>query len=222
MNRRSHESQPPVLHQPAVQSLTNDPSPSIAPSEVQRPIVRIRQIGDVSLTALAVEEVLQQYVLYYDNCRWRTLLTDSFFAVYHPSFPVIADQDEFLKSWDRNEFLLWSVVAIASKSMDAYTHVHSLLQPHVRRMASDIYSLDSDPLRNVLALLLLCWWPFVYAATKDDPSWAYCALAGHIALKHGFHRPGRNSDYVYDSTLDAQNMQLYHRAWAGCCIVNQS
>jgi hypothetical protein len=113
-------------------------------------------------------------------------------------------------------------LAIASKSMDAYTHFHALLQPHVRRLASDIYSLDNDPLRNVQALLLLCWWPFTFAATKDDPSWAYCALAVHIALKHGFHRPGRHSDFVYNSTLDAHQMQMYDRVWAGCGIIDQS
>lgn len=106
--------------------------------------------------------------------------------------------------------------------MDTYSHYHSLLQPHVRLMASDIYSLDNDPLRNVQALLLLCWWPFDYMASKDDPSWTYCALAGHTALKHGFHRPEHHSDYVYNGTLDILHTKMYQRAWAGCGVVNQS
>lgn len=150
------------------------------------------------------------------------LLINSFFTVYHPSFPVAPDQDEFLSAWDRNNFLLWTIIAIASKSMNNHSHYHPLLQPHIRQMASDIYSLDHDPLPNVQALLLLCWWPFLYGSSKDDPSWTYCVLAGNTALKHGFHRPEHYSDFVYGGISDVHRTQMYHRVMAGCGIVNQS
>jgi len=86
-----------------------------------------------------------------------------------------------MNTWDQNKFLLWTIVAIASKSMDAYIHLHTHLQPHVRRLASDIYSPDNDPLPNVQALLLLAGGHFFTLRPK-------MILLGHIVRLPGILR----------------------------------
>lgn len=57
--RISTDTSPPDLP-PIPQSVSPDPSPSVAFSETQRHNIQLRQIGDVCLTTAALEEILHQ------------------------------------------------------------------------------------------------------------------------------------------------------------------
>jgi len=60
LDRRSHQVQSPIPHPPILQTMPADPSPPVAPGELQRPTVQLQQIGDITLTAVTIEEILQQ------------------------------------------------------------------------------------------------------------------------------------------------------------------
>lgn len=145
----------------------------------------------------------------------------SFFEVYHPRLPILADSSELMQGSGPCDLLLWTILSVASTSLAQYSTYRQILQPHVQRMASEIYSLHDQPLQSVQALVLLCWWPFSSGATRDDPVWTYSGLAVQLALQHGFHRPEHRKDFIYAAINDEIHKIMLQRAWVGCILVNQ-
>lgn len=134
---------------------------------------------------------------------------------------MLPETSIFQRGYDRCPLLFWVLIAVASKSLESYSHYHSALEPHIQRLATDIFSAADHPLGTVQALLILCWWPFSFHAQRNDPSWTYCGLAVHTALRFGLHRPHHFSDFVYNDSLDTPGIAAFTRAWVGCFIVNQ-
>lgn len=145
----------------------------------------------------------------------------SYFSAFHDELPILPDTATFVRGYNRCPLLFWVVVAIASKGMNGYMHLHPKLEQPIRVLATSLDSPVDHPLGTVQALLLLCWWPFSFQATRNDPSWTYCGLAVHIALRFGLHRPRHFSDFVYRDNLDDVGGQAFTKAWVGCFIINQ-
>lgn len=144
-----------------------------------------------------------------------------FYTCYHPFFPILPDQNEFLAEYDSNRLLLWTVLAIASKGRDDVPNVYASLVEPVRRLAGDIYAPQSRSLKTMQALLLLCVWPFPFQQTINDPSAMYCSLATHIGYHLGLHRPMHRSDYEETATAGSVSSTIELKTWYGCFIVNQ-
>lgn len=143
-----------------------------------------------------------------------------FFATYHPYFPILPEQHEFLAEYDSNRLLLWTVLAIASKGREDMPNVYTSLVEPVRRLASGIYAPQSRSLKTMQALLLLCVWPFPFQQTINDPSTMYCSLATTIGYQLGLHRPLHRSDFDENAMGPGISNISERSTWYGCFIVN--
>jgi hypothetical protein len=129
----------------------------------------------------------------------------------------LPELDNFLLEYDQNRLLLWTMLAIMSKSQpETYS---SLVDP-VRRLAADLYEPQSRSLKTMQALLLLCAWPFPYQRTQNDPSPMYCSLATNIGYQLGLHRPWCKADFEEDTQEGGTATAVERKTWYGCFIVN--
>ncbi|KAE9376216.1 hypothetical protein N431DRAFT_454779 [Stipitochalara longipes BDJ] len=163
-----------------------------------------QRIDEVELQPVAIAELLQRY-----------------YTEYHPIFPIIPDLASFARQYSTCELLFWTIIAISSRYSEQYANLYLQLKIPLQRLATDISKFANEPLSVVQALLLICWWPFPFAATKEDPSWIYCGLATHLALQHGMHRPHNISDFCYQKTMEKDELVSWRRTWLGCFITNQ-
>ncbi|PMD45865.1 hypothetical protein L207DRAFT_562926 [Hyaloscypha variabilis F] len=163
-----------------------------------------QSIDEIELQPAAISELLQRY--------W---------AEYHPIFPILPDLASFATQYNSCELLFWTIVAISSRYSAQYAHLYLQLKIPLQRLATDISKVSNEPLSVVQALLLICWWPYPFAATKEEPSWTYCGLATHFALQHGMHRPHNISDFHYQKTMKQDELILWRKTWLGCFITNQ-
>lgn len=155
------------------------------------------------------------------NCIQWSDVSSSYFTNYHPNFPILPDMELFVLEYDSNRLLLWTVLAIASKSsVDCPALFPSLVDP-VRKMAADIYAPQSRSFRTMQALLLLCTWPFPFQQTHNDPSPMYGSLATNIGYSLGLHRPLHKADFEERTAGLATSNAVERKTWYGCFIVNQ-
>ncbi|CAI6097459.1 unnamed protein product [Clonostachys chloroleuca] len=162
------------------------------------------RIGEIEVSPAAIAEIIT-----------------AFFSFCHEDFPILPDLLYFVRGYNRCKFLFWVVIAIGSKSTENHEQLYTQLRPHIRLLVSDLDGAVEHALGTVQALLLLCWWPFPFQATRSDPSWSYSGLAVHTALRAGIHRPHHFSDFMYNDRLDDAGIQAFRKAWIGCFIVNQ-
>ncbi|CAH0058603.1 unnamed protein product, partial [Clonostachys solani] len=163
-----------------------------------------QRIGEIEVSPAEIAEIISAY-----------------FSFCHEGFPILPDLLYFVRGYNRCKFLFWVVIAIGSKSTENHEQLYTQLRPHIRLLASDLDGAVEHALGTVQALLLLCWWPFPFQATRNDPSWSYSGLAVHLALRSGIHRPHHFSDFMYNDRLDDAGIQAFRKAWIGCFIVNQ-
>lgn len=112
-------------------------------------------------------------------------------------------------------------MAIGSKYSTSSSNIYLSLSVSVPRLAGDLNAAASQSLETTQALLLLCWWPFPFQATINDPSWTYCGLATHRALQFGIHRGQNHSDFFYHGNTDVAVSVVHQKTWLGCYITNQ-
>jgi hypothetical protein len=125
--------------------------------------------------------------------------------------------DDFILEYDHNKLLLWTILAIMSKSQpETYS---SLVDP-VRRLAADLYEPQSRSLKTMQALLLLCAWPFPFQRTHNDPSPMYCSLATNIGYQLGLHRPWCKGDFEEETQGRSTATTVEMKTWYGCFVVN--
>ena len=127
----------------------------------------------------------------------------------------------FILEYDLDRLLLWTVLAIASRSLDDQPALFSALVDPVRKMAADIYNPQSRSLRTMQALLLLCAWPAPFQQTINDPSPMYGSLALNIGHQLGLHRPLHKADFDERAVGFAASTAVECKTWFGCFIVNQ-
>jgi hypothetical protein len=144
-----------------------------------------------------------------------------YYSHYHPLFPILPDIASFAKTYDKCLLLFWTIMAIGSKRSPSSLNLYLPLSVSVPRLAADLNTTASQSLETIQALLILCWWPFPFQATINDPSWTYCGLATHRALQFGIHRGRNHSDFVYNSKIDDATSFVYQKTWLGCYITNQ-
>jgi hypothetical protein len=66
-------------------------------------------------------------------------------------------------------------------------------------------------IESIQAIVLICYWPLSTDRQLEDPSWNYCGLATHAALRLRLDRPGNNRD----------NTSLQRRkTWLACVKLN--
>jgi hypothetical protein len=144
-----------------------------------------------------------------------------FYSLYHPHFPILPDFDVFAQAYDRCPLLFWAIIAISSKYSSRFSDLYLPLSVSVPRLAANLDVAASQALETVQALLILCWWPFPFQATINDPAWTYCGIATHRALQFGIHRAQHHSDYFYDKYIDDRTVIVYQKTWLACYITNQ-
>ncbi|PYI11230.1 hypothetical protein BO78DRAFT_130118 [Aspergillus sclerotiicarbonarius CBS 121057] len=148
-------------------------------------------------------------------------LIKEFYANLHPLFPILPSLPDFIKTYDANKLLLWTVIAIASKESSEFSHIYVTLVDPVRRLAGDLYNTQSRHFETIQALLLLCIWPFPFQQTAHDPSPMYCGLATQLSYQLGLHRPNLHMHWEYGATASDARINLQRRkAWTGCFVVN--
>ncbi len=149
------------------------------------------------------------------------LIIPSYYDYYHPQLPILVDAPHFIESYASCRLLLWTVIAIASRRSPNHSHLYLKLSKPVHALAiSGNYS-DTESLPMIQALIILIWWPFPFRTTSQDPSWTYCALATHGALRIGLHRPHHYSDFFYQMKLGSEDLILVQKTWIACFITNQ-
>ncbi|PWY68993.1 hypothetical protein BO94DRAFT_590574 [Aspergillus sclerotioniger CBS 115572] len=148
-------------------------------------------------------------------------LIKEFYATLHPLFPILPSLPDFIKTYNANRLLLWTVIAVACKESAQYTHLYVTLVDPVRRLAGDLYNTQSRHFETIQALLLLCIWPFPFQQTAHDPSPMYCGLATQLSYQLGLHRPNQHMHWEYGATGSNYRVDLQRRkAWIGCFVVN--
>lgn len=100
-------------------------------------------------------------------------------------------------------------------------------------MAFDTARPENASFRSMQALLFLCHWPLPFER-RGDPSHSFIALATHMGLRMGLHRPrfanefangndvttGENDDGAGDGNGNGEMEVLRRRTWAVCFITN--
>ncbi|RAK95665.1 uncharacterized protein BO80DRAFT_251210 [Aspergillus ibericus CBS 121593] len=148
-------------------------------------------------------------------------LIKEFYANFHPLFPILPSLPDFIKAYDANTLLLWTIIAITSKESPEYSHLCVTLIDPVRSLAGDLYHTQSRNFETIQALLLLCIWPFPFQQTVHDPSPMYCSLATQLSYQLGLHRPNLHMHWEYGATAPNARVDLQRRkAWVGCFVVN--
>ena len=144
-----------------------------------------------------------------------------YYMHYQDRLPILPDLSSFAKSYVSCPFLFWTVIAVASKHSQQHSHLYSNLVKPVQSLAADINAAAGQSLATIQALLILCWWPFPFRATINDPSWTYCGLAIHKALQIGLHRPLHCSDFEYQAEHDSKDLTVRQKTWLACFVTNQ-
>lgn len=140
-----------------------------------------------------------------------------YYADYHSYFPILPEFDDFILEYDQNKLLLWTLLAITTKSQ---SETYSSLVDPVRKLAADLYEPKSRSLKTMQALLLLCAWPFPFQRTQNDPSPMYCSLATNIGYQLGLHRPWCKGDFEENTRGFVTATTVEAKTWYGCFIVN--
>ncbi|OOF98998.1 hypothetical protein ASPCADRAFT_2424 [Aspergillus carbonarius ITEM 5010] len=67
-------------------------------------------------------------------------LIKEFYATLHPHFPILPSLPDFIKAYNANRLLLWTIIAIACKESAQFAHLYVTLVDPVRRLAGDLIS----------------------------------------------------------------------------------
>ncbi len=149
---------------------------------------------------------------------------DRCYAEYNPVLPVLPEIGRFSSAVASSQYqlLLYVVLALASQRTPGYPALRNQLEALFRKLALDVEASTRNRLSAIQALLILCWWPLEYEPKSSNPSWLYCSIATHTALRFGLHQPHRAADFDYrESDRDAAT-EVRSRTWAACIIVNQT
>ena len=136
--------------------------------------------------------------------------------------PILPEIQSYASSAESCPLLLLLIIALASQCTPTYTSLRVQLVPTIRRLALDVEASTRSPLFTVQALLILCWWPLELEPTSTNPSWTYCGIATHTALRFGLHQPRRLGDFRYRETVNEAVSAVRARTWAACVVVNQT
>ncbi|KAH8705209.1 fungal-specific transcription factor domain-containing protein [Talaromyces proteolyticus] len=151
------------------------------------------------------------------------VLIKEFYTNFHPLFPILPTQADFLEAYDANKLLLWTIITIACKESAEYSQLYITLVDPVRRLAGDLYNIQSRDFETIQALLLLCIWPFPFQQTINDPSPMYCGLATQLSYQLGLHRPNLQMHWEYGATTSNTRVNLGRsKVWLGCFVVNHA
>lgn len=145
-----------------------------------------------------------------------------YYTHYHVHFPLLPELPVFLKSYASFDVLFWTVIAIGCTRSSKHSDLYLRLKNPVERLLTDINHPASHSFPQIQALLLICCWPFPFGPIDTDPSWTYCGLATHYALRLGLHRPAHATDFKYDVVYDQETMIIRQRTWIACFIINQA
>ncbi|KAJ5602119.1 Transcriptional regulatory protein LEU3 [Penicillium lagena] len=186
---------------------SNDPVPSRSPSPIEdipAPLLTDKVLGEIILNPESISSILECY-----------------YQIYHPYFPIIPKQEKLLKSYEQDPILFWVVISIGSRNTSQYEYMQDALQGEIKSLVSNAHTPAKQSLQLIQALLLLCYWPFPFGATANDPSWSYSALSISCAYTKGVHRAEHLSDFEYDATPTSEMIVERKRTWIACFIVNQ-
>lgn len=177
-----------------------------------------RSIQGVELPGRLVKDLLTEYV----SCRQRSQFASDaahrFFAVYHPFCPILPDLPAFIDYSEPSPLLSWTVLAIALRGKASHKDLYTTVADAVRTMAYATVQPANASFRSMQALLLLCHWPLPFHRL-DDPSHAFIALATHMGLRMGLHRPCHVGEFR-DASAAGEMGMLRRRTWVACFITN--
>jgi hypothetical protein len=131
------------------------------------------------------------------------------------------EKSSFARCYDSCPLLLWTILAVASKSVEQHSYLHLLLVDPIRRLAFEATQSGSQSVTLVQALILLCCWPLPHTLHATDPSWLYSGMAIHIATQLGLHRPHHHAEFMILANPDFSDTLARKNTWLACFIINQ-
>lgn len=178
-------------------------------------------LEDIQIDPPLINELLHEQVTTPFRMTECTLTMNRYYSHYHVLLPILPDLHVFLESHASSDLLFWTVIAIASRGMSEHAELYERLTDPVKRLATDLGKATKYSFPSVQAHLLICCWPFPFGAISSDPSWTYCGLATHYALRLGLHRPRHTADFRYSIPFDQETLVLREKTWFACFIINQ-
>ncbi|RFU24632.1 hypothetical protein B7463_g11708, partial [Scytalidium lignicola] len=202
-DRGAAQLSPPPSDTP-IEVRTEYTTPTIISPGSQQPMISARVLDNIWIGPQVIHELLEEY-----------------YTHYHVLFPILPELPAFLESYASFDVLFWTVIAIACGGLSEHSDLYIRLKNPVERLLTDINHPASHSFPQIQALLLICSWPFPFGPIDTDPSWTYCGLATHYALRLGLHRPAHTADFRYDTVYDQETMMARQKAWIACFIINQ-
>lgn len=112
------------------------------------------------------------------------------------------------------------MLVIALRGKTQHRDLFAKMADVVIDMAYDVARPEHNKsLHSMQALLLLCHWPLPFQRDGDN-SLTFISLATNIGLRLGLHRPRYSTEFVNESSIDAETEVIRQTAWVGCFITN--
>lgn len=165
-----------------------------------------RQLDDVMLTELAVDQLFSEY-----------------FGFYHPFLPFLNPSLSPDQYFAQSPLLFWAIISVAARRTTVTENlVNSLSGPLSRLLWTTVGSVPGSHY-VVKALCLLCTWPLPTSTTSTDPTHILSGVMMKSATGIGLHRPNHAQDFSRVS-VELKKDELHDRVttWAVCNIVSQS
>ncbi|KKK26304.1 hypothetical protein ARAM_001567 [Aspergillus rambellii] len=129
------------------------------------------------------------------------VLLDEYFTHYDALCPILPRVGVFVKYSDSCPLLFWTVLVTAMRRKSEHRELYSSLVDVVQTMAFEAASPQHKSLLTLQGLLLLCYWPLPFRR-NEDPSHSLLAIATHLGLRLGLHRPHHRADFEGSSSED--------------------
>ena len=106
--------------------------------------------------------------------------------------------------------LFGTVLVTALRGKLEHRVLYSTVAETILTMAYDTIRPQYASFQSVQAFRLLCHWPLPYEK-KHDPSHSFIALATHMGLRMGLHRPRHAIEFANESSIDGEMEILWRR-----------
>lgn len=136
--------------------------------------------------------------------------------------PLLDPQKSPTEYYDTSRLLFWVVIGVAARRYQSDRSLLEALSKPVTALLWETLAEVPQSYSVVKALCILCTWPFPVSSTSNDPSFMFSALAMHIALQIGLHRPSHTQDFSkFKTELREEELRDRVRTWAACNAIAQ-
>lgn len=136
--------------------------------------------------------------------------------------PLINDRIPVDRLFDLSPLLFWTVIAIASRTREAGSDLHTRLrEPLMQLLWAKISTVPMSHF-TIQAILLLCTWPYSPVSLISDPTSMLVSIAKSGCVQLGLHRPENMQDF-HRVRFDVQREQIKEAVliWVCCFIASE-